>query len=207
MAGKPSQKHRGDEGHRVCLRHVSPVAGCVLWPVLADNPRDRPIVLSAHRAAGEKAPERPLDTVEYCLPRIHRLEDVGRYVGMKPRRHVCRGEDGVEPHRVEIKHVGYMPAVPQAPGELVEHRVAERLRIRVRIDRQDSHTVSNETSPVRPLHRCERVPRAWASTVLPARRRARLRLPGSGRKRPPGLGRAAVSLTAAQRRGRVPRLR
>jgi len=86
-----------------------------------------------------KTSQGPTSLLEEGLAQVHGVEHViGDRLG-QPARTVSRAENGIEPNRVQIKDLVRMPGLAESFVELLKYCVAERLRIRMCVDRQHVH--------------------------------------------------------------------
>ena len=138
--GEVQPEHRRDERQPVGGGDLLPLLAGVLGRVLADEAGDLRRALVAQPARRDTPPDRSAgDVVQDALLEVHRVEDVRRHVLVQVAGHVARAEHRVELDRVKVHHLHPVPGLAQAGRELLQHGVAERLRVRVRVDRQDLH--------------------------------------------------------------------
>ena len=134
---------------RVGLRDLGLLGQDVLGHAAADECGDLGLRLAAQRPRRQPALDRPATRLDHLGSQVHQLEDVVGDVGTDVARRVPVAEHRVELDGVQVDDLAGVAGVGEPVGEPFEHAVAERLRILVRVDRQDLHGDSSRAALVR----------------------------------------------------------
>ena len=133
-------EHRRDERQAVGRGDLLPLLARVLGRVLADELRELLRRLVARPARRDQPPDRSTGHVlDEPLPEVHRLQDLRRHVLVQVGGHVALTEHRVEPMAYRSTTSTVWPPSRRPAVNSLQHRVAERPRVRMRVDGQDPH--------------------------------------------------------------------